>query len=160
MLPMSLDIVLRATSDGWRALMASPANNRLMTTIAIAAILSVPVTTAYSVLVARVFDFRIVVRTALRYTLARNTLLLLLLAPSAALIRLLYGHRDLSLHALFTGATGLAALTVTVLAIAALASRTAIVAALDRRYFRDAVEAELILVRMIENCRTAASPQE
>ena len=160
MLPIALDIVLRTVSPGWRAFIATPLNNRIVTTFVIAALLSVPLTTTYSVVVARVFDFRLVLRTAIRYALARTSLLLLVFVPLAVLLRILYVNRALTLQDLLTGPSALSSLLVAAAAFAALSSRTLLMKTIDRYFFRDEYDAQEVLTQLVTACREAESPEQ
>lgn len=157
LLPMGIDIVLDAFSPGWVAAKKSGLTGTVVSTVAISALMTVPVTTAFAVLVARAFDFRLVLRTAARYALAQTTLLLLILVPLSFLAQLVYENRSQTVGDLLSGPTGLLCVTLAALAAAVLFSRHQLLAMIDRRFFRDVVDSETLLTQAIEHCRVATS---
>ncbi len=111
-----------------------------------------PVTLAYVVVVQRAMDVRVVMRQGLQYTLARRGVLIVQILLSTALL--------ISITILMTSHTVNPVGTATVLAIGLLsilllnsaAQRVAIW--VDRRFFRDAYNAEQILSDLAEKVRT------
>jgi len=114
--------------------------------LGVLATLFVPATVAYAVVVHRVFGIEVVLRQSVRYLLARSTLRLALALPLAALVvralarpelpvaELLFGHPGVAL------AAGLAAL--------ALLARPRLLAAIDRRFFRERQRQEQLLLAL------------
>jgi phosphoserine phosphatase RsbU/P len=116
-----------------------------------------PLTLAYVVVVQRAMDVRLVIRQGLQYTLARRGVLVLQILLSAALfiivVRLMTSHgmKPIGMSALLAvgiwgtfllyGATQRAAVWI------------------DRRFFRDAYHAELILSDLAEKVRTIVETQ-
>ncbi len=132
--------------------------------IALAAVdlglLSIPLTTAYAVLVHRVLDLGFVLRRALRYALGRHGIAMVTAIPFAMLLVLLYQSRDQSLRVILLGpqALGLAALTL--VGLAALRVRSRLLTALDERFFRREYDAREILSGLIDRTRKASSAKE
>ena len=155
--PMAIDIVLRAASSSWRSVVADPGNNRLVTTIAIVCFLSVPATTAYLVVARRVFEFRLVLRKAIGYALAKTTLLLLIVVPTALLARLLFVNRTSTIEELITGPRAIACLVTAAVAAVAFATRVSLVQAIDRRLDRRERDSHDTLFGLVEACRDALS---
>ena len=112
-----------------------------------------PVTATYAVLYQGVLDYQSALRRAAQYALARYTLLALVALPLAAGVVLLYTHRAEPLGNLLTGwrFLGLAALAAT--AGAAFPLRHRLLAALDRRYFREAYDGRRVLRELTEAVR-------
>ena len=122
--------------------------------------LSVPATTAYAVLVRHALDVRLVVRKAVRYALARYTVLLAAVAPLAILLVLLFAHRDQSLARLLTGPRGVLLLAAGALGLLTLAVRRRILTAVDRRFFREQYDAARTLHALAEGSREAGDAAE
>ncbi len=112
---------------------------------------------AYSVYVDQVLSVRLVVRKAVRYAFARATLIGLVLVPFLLLSWLVYLHRDEPLRALLTGPPQLMLLTLVSGAAILLRVRRPMLAALDRRFFREQYDARNILRNLIESGRSATS---
>jgi hypothetical protein len=112
-----------------------------------------PITATYSVLYQDVLDYQSVLRRAAQYALARYTLLALVAIPMGAGVVLLYVHRDEPLGSLLTGWRFLGLLAVAATAGAALPLRYKLLAALDRRYFREAYDARRVLRELTESVR-------
>jgi GAF domain-containing protein len=115
-----------------------------------AALASLPLTTAYSVLFDRVVSVRIVLRKALQYGLARYSIVALTLIPFGGLVLFMAQHRNESLISLLTGARRPAVLgSLAGVGVLALRLRPRLLAGLDRRYFREPFDAGRILERLM-----------
>lgn len=125
-----------------------------------AGLIFIPVATAYAVLVHRLLDVRTVVGQALRYLVARTTLVAAGSIPLAAAVVVvyLYRHRDLPLSALASWNAVLVAIGVA--ASAALAVRGRLVAAIDRRFSRQPVDWAAALARLAEASVEASDLRE
>ncbi|HEU4558977.1 MAG TPA: serine/threonine-protein kinase [Longimicrobium sp.] len=124
------------------------------------AILSIPVVTAYAVLVHKALDLRLIVRRALRYALARYTIALVAAAPILAVLWVVYARREQSVAELSTGSTGLLLVAAMAAGVAMIVLRPRALDALDRRFFREQYDAQQILTTLVEQTRTAQSPGE
>jgi hypothetical protein len=124
------------------------------------ALLAIPIITAYAILAHRALDLRQIVRRALRYGLARYTLVAIAAAPLAIVIGALYARREESLESLLGGPTGLVLLATLTAGAAMLAFRRRAVAMLDRRFFREQYDAQQILTGLVEEVRAARTPTE
>jgi sigma-B regulation protein RsbU (phosphoserine phosphatase) len=115
------------------------------------AFLLLPVTLAYVIVVQRAMDVRVVIRQGLQYTLARRGVLILQILLSAALFIVL--ALLMTSHALKPYATA-AVLAAGLWGIFLLHGATQRVAVwVDRRFFRDAYNAEQILSDLAEKVR-------
>ncbi len=112
-----------------------------------------PITATYAVLYQGALDYQSALRRAAQYALARYTLLSFIALPLAAGVVLLYINREEPLGHLLTGWRFLALTTVAVIATAAFPLRYRLLAALDRRYFREAYDARLVLRQLTEAVR-------
>ncbi len=112
-----------------------------------------PITATYAVLYQGVLDYQSALRRAAQYALARYTLLSLVALPLAAGVVLLYANREEPLGRLLTGWRFLALAAVAVIAGAAFPLRYRLLAALDRRYFRETYDARRVLRQLTETVR-------
>jgi hypothetical protein len=112
-----------------------------------------PLTATYAVLYQGALDYQSALRRAAQYALARYTLLSLVALPFAAGLVLLYVNRAEPLGSLLTGWRFLALAAVAGGAAMALPLRTRFLAALDRRYFREAYDARRVLRELTETVR-------
>jgi hypothetical protein len=123
-------------------------------------ILSVPFTLAYTVVVHRVLDVRLVVRRALQYLLARTSLAVIAAAPFVLLVRHVWTRRSVSVAELLSGAEPLSLLAFSILAVVALATRSRSLAWVDGRFFREQNDARLILSGLAQRSRGVTSGGE
>ena len=120
-------------------------------------LLLLPVTLAYVIVVQRAMDVRVVIRQGLQYTLARRGVLILQILLSAALFIVL--ALLMTSHAMKPLAT-VAALAAGLWGIFLLYGATRRAAVwVDRRFFRDAYNAEQILSDLAEKVRTIVEIQ-
>jgi hypothetical protein len=155
LLPIALDVVLRAASHAWREMSGQPPWS-WSSTLVLAALLSVPATTAYSVVVDRVLDLGLMARTALKYALTRYTILLLIAVPALWVAWSLFDAHPPTIAQLVAGRPvplGTALIALVVL----LPARQRLFHSLDRRFFRERYDSELILGRLVEASRSAES---
>lgn len=120
-------------------------------------LISVPFTTGYAVFVDQVLSVRLVIRRALRYALARATLVGLLAVPFTLLLWFLYENRDRPIAALLDGPTPFVLASLVAAGLALLALRRRLFVLLDRRFFREQYDARRILTDLVEQSREAAS---
>ena len=112
-----------------------------------------PITATYAVLYQGVLDYQSALRRAAQYALARYTLLSFIALPFAAGVVLLYVNREEPLGRLLAGWRFLALAAVAVIAAAAFPLRYRVLAALDRRYFREAYDTRRVLRELTEAAR-------
>jgi eukaryotic-like serine/threonine-protein kinase len=113
------------------------------------AMLLIPLGTAYAVLVHRALDVRLVVRRVFQYLLARYTLATLSAAPFVLLGALLYLERQRAISQVVLSPSGWFAGGALLTGGLLLRSRTPILAALDRKFFREQYDARLILGALV-----------
>jgi serine/threonine-protein kinase len=116
----------------------------------------VPAGTAYAVLVHRVLGVRLIARRALQYALARFSALALAAVPILALVVYLYNHRSETLNNLFSGLRMLLLLSAAAVGVATLRYRSALLDAVDRRFFREQYDARQILTLLVERIRATS----
>ncbi len=118
-----------------------------------------PLTLAYVIVVERAMDLRMVIRQGVRYTLARGGLRVLLAILASGIIWslnvLVFGSR-LSLSTKFI----IVGVSVTILIIAIRKTRKRLLVWIDRKYFREAYNAELLLEDLSETVRSVVEEHE
>lgn len=125
-----------------------------------AALVSVPVSTAYAAVVDRALDLGLVLRRTLQYALARYTLLATGVVPLAAVAAVLFLNRDRPVGELFFGPRALSLVAVSTVAFLLLRVRRRLLTGIDRRFFREQYDARQILRATVRESREAASSSE
>ena len=87
-LPIVVELILEVTVPAVSRYLAVPAQSRVVGYVLSGFLLLIPFTTAYAVVVDRVFDVGFIVRRAIQYALARYTVLGLVTVPVALLSRI------------------------------------------------------------------------
>lgn len=152
LLGIAPEMVMTLAASAFPALAAfvtSPRGRPLNAAIVYPPMLAMPFVIAYAVLVHHALDLRLIVRKALHYALARQTVTAIALAPVAAAGVLLYLRRDRTVAELVSGDTGLLLLAMAVAGVALAGSRRPLIAALDRRFFREQHDARRILSAVV-----------
>jgi hypothetical protein len=157
--PISIDVLFGAIPAYSRYVTGSAVENWIAQ-IVFLSLVAVPLVTAYSVMVDRVVEIRLVVRSALQYALAKYFLLAVVALPVGGIVWYLYQHRAETLLNLISG-SGLQLLVVAGLAAGAiLLVRTRVLKALDRQFFREQYDARRILTELADRCRKATTIDE
>lgn len=147
-LPMAAQVLGEAMSRGYADFINVPPRRLLAGLVLYPLLLSIPVTTAYAVLVHRVMDVKVIVRTAVQYALARFTIVALAAAPAALLIASLVRNRDRTIGALFTTSEAMSTLAPLAVLLVMLAARRPLLERIDRMFFREAVDARTLLAAL------------
>ncbi|HXU33255.1 MAG TPA: protein kinase, partial [Thermoanaerobaculia bacterium] len=121
---------------------------------------SVPFTSAYAVLVHQVLDLRLIARGIVGYALARATVVALGTIPFGLMVWHLFEQRARSIGVVFSEGALLRLGFPAALGLVMLWFRRPILAALDRRFFREQVDAHQILTELVLRIRTASSPED
>ncbi len=121
---------------------------------------SVPFTTAYAVLVHQVLDLRLIARGIVGYALARATVVALGAIPFGLMVWHLVEQRARPIGVVFSEGALLRLGVPAALGFLVLWFRRRILAALDRWFFREQVDARQILTELVQRIRTAASPED
>ncbi len=124
------------------------------------ALLSIPFTTAYAVLIGRALDVSLVIRRAIRYLLARYTVTTIATVPLLLLALDLYRRRNLSVASIAQSREGGMLLACACAGIVTLVWRRDLLDAIDRRFFREQYDARQILGRLTEHCRWISDREE
>lgn len=118
----------------------------------------VPFATAYAVLVQRILDVKLIARQAVKYLLARGSVVALTLVPLVALGAFLYQNRSESLASLFAGGRLLLLAGAAGLGIATLRYRRPLLEGVDRRFFRERYDARRLLTELSDRLRDSRDP--
>ncbi len=137
-----------------------PPFRRLRGAIIVTALTAVPVAAAYAALVQRTLDLRLVLRSALQYVLARAVIRGVAFAPFVGLAALVVSNRNRPLSELASGPTGLILSALTLAGAIGVLSRRRLLAALDRQFFRQEIDAREMLLKVAEGVRHAESIEE
>ncbi|HEV7669486.1 MAG TPA: protein kinase [Thermoanaerobaculia bacterium] len=121
---------------------------------------SVPFTSAYAVLVHQVLDLRLIARGIVGYALARATVVALGAIPFGLLVWHLYEQRARPIGEVFSEGALLRLGLPAAVGLAVLWYRRRILAAIDRRFFREQVDSHQILTELMHLLHTASSPED
>ena len=154
--PMLTAVVVMSFWPAADAALSRPAVFRWLEVLVYTGTLSIPMGTAYAVLVQHALDVRLVVRKAVQYALARYTVIAAAVAPLAILAILLFTHRHQSLAGLVRGPAGLLLSAIAALGFAMLGLRRRTLAWIDRRFFREHYDAAQTLHALVEGSRNVA----
>jgi GAF domain-containing protein len=157
-LPMLVHIVLAVTVPSYAAFVAQPESSRALGIILTLFTLVIPLTTTYAVVVDQALDVSLVVRRAVQYALAKYTVIAAIVGLVIAAAVVVYGNRTRPLSDVIAGSP--LALSITFMLVALLASRRALLTALDRRFFRDHYDARQILVNLVERSQSLHSARD
>lgn len=159
-LPMMLEVVLEVIFPRLKALMSNPSARLWGGLILYPLLLSMPVTTAYSVLVNRVLEVKVILRQALRYALARYSVVSIAAIPLLVIALDFYKHRDETVSNLLSGLSLVGLLSSTLFGVLAFSVRHKVFNAIDRRYFRENYDSRTILTGLVEKSRSTSSVDE
>jgi hypothetical protein len=155
--PISIDVLLDAFVP---SLTAYVGHREATAWLVFASLVALPFVTSYSVLIDRVVEIRLVIRSALQYALARYTLLSLMTLPLAAASWYIYVNRGQTVLTLLSGTRPFLIGATVVGAAVLLARRQKVLTALDRRFFREQFDARRILSDLADRCRRAVTVDE
>ncbi|HJS74306.1 MAG TPA: hypothetical protein VJ921_08475, partial [Vicinamibacteria bacterium] len=159
-IPSWLVIFLKAVSPSFRVWYEDPGNSWIRLYVVRMALMTIPVAAAYSVLVHHVLDVKLVIRRALQYALARYAVLSATVVPFLILVTYIYRNRNETISDLLSGAGPLVLIAATLLGLLTLQVRQSVLAAIDRRFFREHYDSRQILTSLVEGSRRASSPRE
>jgi len=117
--------------------------------------LAFPASFAHAILRHQLLDVRLIIRQGVQYALARGVVVSLVPVCAGLLVVDLLVHSDRSLRDILL-ARGWVYAAVAGLALAAHAGRKRWLEALDRRFFRERYDAHQLLLRMVEEIRSAS----
>ncbi|MEP7012982.1 MAG: protein kinase [Acidobacteriota bacterium] len=139
---------------------AFAAHRALLIALCFSFLWSVPFTSAYAVLVHQVLDLRLIARGIVSYAMARATVVALGAIPFGLMVWYLFEQRARPIGEVFSEGKVLRLGFPAAVGLAMLWFRRPILAALDRHFFREQVDARQILTELVQRIRTAASPED
>jgi hypothetical protein len=144
-LPLATEVLAEAMSPSYRAFINVPPRRLIGAFIFYPLLLFIPCTTAYSVLVHRVLDVKLIVRKAVQYAFARFTIVVLAAIPAVALCVSLVRHRRETIGGLFMTPSVISILVPLLVLLAVLAVRRSLLEGIDRWFFREAFDTRALL---------------
>lgn len=156
--PIAVDVLLQSLIPGWLARESRVPWNWVPFFV-LAALLSVPLTTAYSVVIERVLDLTLMVRAAMQYALARLTIFAIIAVPGLWALWSMYRTPSHTIVDVVSARPVSLATAFLVLAVI-LPTRQRIINQLDRTFFREHYDSEVILTELVEATRHASSVTE
>jgi len=156
--PISIDLLLRVTIPSYGRLYENWTG--WSEQLIFLSLVTVPLVTSYSVLVDRIVELRLVVRSALQYALAKYTLFALIFLPLAGAVWYVYRNRGETVLTLLSGFGPLVLLATVLTAGVMLRMRHTALNALDKQFFREHYDARQILSDLADQCRKATTADE
>jgi hypothetical protein len=158
--PLFLDILANTFIPAYRVWAADPSHRLMLAKILAGAILLLPLTTAYAVIVDRVLETRFIVRIAIQYAFARYSVLVATAIPVLILASYLYQERHRSLADIVGAVPPMVWAAMLSAAVLIGWLRRPILRAIDRRFFREHYDAREILVNLTDSTRRATSLEQ
>ncbi len=157
--PITIEIAMEALIPGYYEFVTTPAVHFYYSLVLYPLIIFEPFGIAYAVLVHRVLDIKLLIRRAVQYALARDTVLVLAAAPFAGLAWYIYTQRHQTVSDLLSG-RGLLISAVALLALVLLRLRRRMLDAIDRGFFHEQYDARRVLTALVKQSRGAATEAE
>lgn len=158
--PLFLTVLLEETVPGFEQWSHQPHVEPWVALTLFGPMAFVPATTAYSVLYDHIVDVRVLLRLAVRYALARITTIAVTAVPFVALGVFLYQHRTESLVTLLTGTRPLLLMACVAAGGLSLRRHSHWLAALDRRYFREHHDTQVLLTHLMTGDWLSQAPSD
>jgi len=154
--PLTIQVFLESAIPAYNAFTDRPSVREISGLVVHGALLLIPIVTTYSVLVDHVLDVRLVIRTAIRYALARASILAAASLPMAWALWSIWSQRDRTLVQLFSGESAFWLLSVPLFFFIVWRFQKSLLFALDRRFFREQYDAGTILTELAERSSSAS----
>jgi hypothetical protein len=158
LMPLFVGIALEQLWPSYEALVHTPGVESWVAVILFGPLALVPFITTYSVIYDRVVDTRLVIRAAIQHALAKYTIAVLTVIPFVALVFYLFEHRTEQLITLMSGARPLILVGAVAAGVLSLRSQRKILNSIDRRFFREAYDAHLLVTTLVNDQLITRSP--
>jgi len=159
-LPLFLEVLLEELSPGFKAWAHRPGVEPWVGLVLFAPLAFVPLVTAYSVIYDHIVDIRIVVRAAIQYAMARYAIMAATAVPFVALGVYAFHNRSEQVVSLFSGPRPLLLLAATATGTSALRWRRQVLRAIDRRFFREQYDTQLLVTNLMSDAFMSQTPSE
>jgi hypothetical protein len=153
-------IVLDAALPSVRHVLDDPRGLKAVAFLTYGLALTTPFTTAHAIRAHHVLSVRFVLRGAIRRVLARSTLTVATLVPTALLGAHMFRHRDQSLATLFSGTNAMVSLGLATLGLVGIGARVHLLRHLDRTLMPRRGDWQASLFRANQNLRRARGAGE
>ena len=153
--PVLAAVIASELIPGMRRFVLEPGVFGWVEVVVLLPLVSVPFAAAYAIQVHKAIAVRVIIRRAVQYGLARYTLLALTALPLVVFAGVVYQHRRATVDELLTGGPAPWLLLLAGLSGAALRVRQRALTTIDRRFFREDVEAERVMAEVVRGCRRA-----
>lgn len=159
-LPLFLEVLLEELSPAFKAWAHRPGIEPWVGLVLFVPLAIVPLVTAYSVIYDHVVDVRIVVRAAIQYAMARYAIIGATTVPFVALSVYVFQNRSEPIVSLVSGPRPLLLLAATASGTSALRWRRQLLRAIDRRFFREAYDTQLLVSNLMSDAFMSQTPAE
>jgi hypothetical protein len=159
-LPLFIEIAIETMWPAYEEFVHRPAVESWIGVILFGPLALVPLITAYSVFYDHVVDTRLVIRAAIQYALAKYTIAVATVVPFAALVIYLFQFRTDPLTTLLSGPRPMILVGAIAAGVLSLRSRTSVLSAIDRRFFREVYDAHLLVTNLVSGELVTGSPAE
>lgn len=158
MLPLMLDVLLSSFFSNYRTFVAAQAHTvaKVVATFSLA----IPLITAYAVVVERALETRLIVRLAIQYAFARYTVLGIAFVPIIVVGRYVYVNRQQPFSELLMNSSASVWVALLGLVLCIERVRRPLLAAIDRRYFREHPDPARILASVANRARAVTSLEQ
>ncbi len=147
--PLFVEVIVEESWPAFKAFVRQPGVEPWVGLLLFTPMAAVPLVTAYSVLYDRIVDMQVLLRAAAQYLLARVTVIGVTTVPFVALALYVFQRRTESLVSLVTGPRPVTLIAAVVAGGLALRLRRQWLHALDRRYFREQHDTQVLLTHLM-----------
>jgi len=158
--PVSVLVFVESTFARMASLMSHRGEQMVAGIVVYPCLLSIPFTTAWAVKTHHALDVRLIIRKAVRYALARWSLLFLVTAPFVVLASYAYMRREETLLHILHGRNAVWALALLAVGLVGFLARGRVLELLDRRFFREMLDARVVLSALGDRIKAAADVRD
>lgn len=157
--PLFIEVIVEESWPAFKTFVRQPAVEPWVALLLFTPMAAVPLATAYSVLYDGIVEMKVVLRLAAQYLLAKTTVIAVTMVPFLALGVFLFQRRTESLATLLTGPRPVALIAAIAAGALALRLRRQWLHALDRRYFREQHDTQVLLTHLMTGDWLSQTPR-